>query len=295
MLAVNRDQHWPLTAWLAMIILRFLHRLPSWHLAKGGGTRWCDRPAVRAGLNPNGDRSSGGQQPGASSFGRTGNSSGTGRDENDRGAQGSGAQVAGEDARQNQSASPSSPPPADLLAQPQMHPLPMSAWAPAATPLSRRSKRARPPSGYRNGACGAAGPSLSSSRPPPAAGLYRAGQRQARRAPHHRPCLALLRTYARNNSPTSAATSLTAPARTSRYPEASHPPVSWLGVHETGVTTSAWLSLGGDPRRLPGTWPRGSYRALVVRVGFIGVGRMGFHVREPRPGGLSGHRRGYAR
>lgn len=93
-------------------------------------------------------------------------------------------------ARQNQSASPSSPPPADLLAQPQMHPLPMSARAPAATPLSRRSKRARPPSGYRNGACGAAGPSLSSSRPPPAAGLYRAGQRQARRAPHHRPCLA---------------------------------------------------------------------------------------------------------
>lgn len=46
-------------------------------------------------------------------------------------------------------------------------------------------------------------------------------------------------------------------------------------MRETAVTTSAWLSLGGDPRRLPGTWPRGSYRALVVRVGFIGVGRMG--------------------
>ena len=30
MLAVKRDQQWPLTAWLAMIILRFLHRLPSW-------------------------------------------------------------------------------------------------------------------------------------------------------------------------------------------------------------------------------------------------------------------------
>ena len=29
MLAVNRDQHWPLTAWLAMITLRFLHRLPG--------------------------------------------------------------------------------------------------------------------------------------------------------------------------------------------------------------------------------------------------------------------------
>jgi hypothetical protein len=62
MLAVNRDQHWPLTAWLAMIILR----VPSpfaWHPAKGADTRWCDRPAVRGGLNPNGDRSSGGQQP----------------------------------------------------------------------------------------------------------------------------------------------------------------------------------------------------------------------------------------
>lgn len=73
----------------------------------------------------------------------------------------------------------------------------------------------------------------------------------------------------------SAATSLTAPARTSRFPAAGHSPVRWLGVRETAVTTSAWLSLGGDPRRLPGTWPRGSYRALVVRVGFIGVGRMG--------------------
>lgn len=27
MLAVSRHQHWPLTAWLVMIILRFLHRL----------------------------------------------------------------------------------------------------------------------------------------------------------------------------------------------------------------------------------------------------------------------------
>jgi hypothetical protein len=62
MLAVNRDQHWPLTAWLAMIILKVLS--PSaWHPAKGADTRWCDRPAVRGGLNPNGDRSSGGQQP----------------------------------------------------------------------------------------------------------------------------------------------------------------------------------------------------------------------------------------
>ena len=53
MLAVNRDQHWPLTAWLAMIILGFLRHLclaRTWRT--GEDTRWCGRPAVRTGLYP---------------------------------------------------------------------------------------------------------------------------------------------------------------------------------------------------------------------------------------------------
>ena len=51
------------------------------------------------------------------------------------------------------------------------------------------------------------------------------------------------------------------------------------------------------PRRLPGqAWPGGSYRALVMRIGFIGVGRMGLPmcVNLVRAG-YQGHRRGCAR
>ena len=265
MLALNRDQRWPLTAWLAMIILRFLTvcLAGTWRReeARGGAiVLLFGQVLTLMGI----------AAPAANS-----------------------RRVSSppESVRQ-----PIQPSHADLPAQPQMHPLPMSAWAPDATPLSRRSKRARPPSGYRNGACGAAGPSLSSSRPPPAAGLYRAGQRQARRAPHHGPCLAAA-PYLRPQQLTDVGRNFVDSASADFPLSRGQPPARQLAWgarnrrHDVRLAFTRRRSATATGHLAEGQLSCTGGAGRIYRCGADGLA----HVREPRPGGLSGHRRGYAR